>query len=225
MTAPLWYRSLSYLGDAVEITGALIGLARWKFVGRAERMIALWFSAAVLSDLLEALLKGPLQNVQPIAAGWVLASALLALEALARTQTTSARALPFRLAAAGYAVAWLVLHATIDPWLSYSAYAAPLHAVVVLAAAGLVVFRRMAIGRTDPLVDPTFVLAAGLCGYAVSDVFRVLGSYVFYQINVDYINVVLAVCTVGTILAEFFLMRVFLLPQGSTATSARRAVA
>jgi hypothetical protein len=214
MEIPPWSHAISSLMYAAEMGGFLVGVWRWRSLGRGQKVITLWFGAAIGFDLLALALAPRLLNTQPISNTLYPISVVLALEALASYQVTRVFAIRFRLVAAAYVVTWAVLHLTVERLTDYSTFAAPLSGIVVLACAALVLFQRVARGRSDVLTDPAFLIAAGLCGCAVADVFRTLVAGLLLHDHPYYALAYYSACNLILTLAELIIIRALLVPAG-----------
>ncbi len=174
LTLPAWDWLAGYGDLAVELGGLGVGIARWPRLARGQRVIATWLGASAVFDIAALIASRRWHNAQPVARLWFVTCVVLAVEALAAYQHSRQRAVVLRWLMAGYVIAWLILVATIEPIDQYSTYSAPLHALVVLGAAVMTVFRRVSLGRRDLLGDPGFLIGVGLSAYAVPEAFRTL---------------------------------------------------
>ncbi|HEY4101829.1 MAG TPA: hypothetical protein VGM20_13225 [Gemmatimonadales bacterium] len=193
--------------SAVEFIGFLIGSIRWRRLGPGQRAATLWFGAATVSDAVVLFLSYHGQNTQPSGRVWYAASVVLALEALARFQSEQRRVVAFRVASVAYVLTSIVLLVTGEPLNAMTTYAAPLHALVILIAAVVTVFRRTLLGRGDLFSDPGFLVAAGLIGYAVAAVFETLVAQLWTATLPNYVEAFFAACNILTALAEIVIIR------------------
>jgi hypothetical protein len=217
METPAWARAIEYVGFAVELAGFLLGTWRWRQLGRGQKAMTLWFGAAIALDILDVTLAPVLLTSQPLSSASNLISPVLALEGLAAFQSSAPIARRFRLVATAYALTWLILHLTVEPLADYSTYSAPLAGFVILASAAFVLFERAARGRTDALVDPAFLVAAGLCGGAVADVFRTLVAGLMVRDHPLYTLIYYSACNIIVALAELIIIRALLIqPRRAT---------
>jgi hypothetical protein len=164
----------AYGALTVELGGFGVGIARWRWLARGQRVIAAWLGAGAMFDIAAIVAARRWHNLQPVARLWFVACVVLAVEALATYQHSRQRVAVLRWVMAGYVLAWLILVATIEPINQYSTYSAPLHALVVLGAAAMTVYRRVSLGRHDLLSDPGFLIGVGLSAYAVPEAFQTL---------------------------------------------------
>jgi hypothetical protein len=105
---------------------------------------------------------------------------------------------------------------TIEPLAAISTYAEPLHALVILVAAVVTLVRRASFGRGELLLDPGFLIAAGLAGYAVAAVFETLVAQLWVRDFPQYVNAYFATCNVLTALAELVIIKALLRAPGSS---------
>jgi hypothetical protein len=163
-----------------------------------------------LSDILVIVLARRHQSTQPVTRVWYAASVVLALEALAAYQYDARRFLAFRVFAAIYVATSVILLATIEPLAAITTYAAPLHALVILAAAVVTLLRRATFGRGELVLDPGFLIAAGLIGYAVAAVFETLVAQLWVIDFPQYVKAYFAACDIVTALAELVIIMALL---------------
>ena len=207
MRLPSWDWVVAYSGSAVELSGFIIGVVRWRRIARGQQLITLWFSAAVLSDIAVIVTAQLHQSTQSIAPIWFASSVIFALGSLAVYQSGDRRAAVVRVSIGVYLAVSVILLMTIEPLGAISTYAAPLHALVILAAAVLTLLRRASLGRGELLVDPGFLIAAGLTGYAVAAVFETLVTQLWVHDFPQYVKAYYATCDVLTALSEFVIIK------------------
>lgn len=207
MTLPGWEWVAAYVGSAVEVSGFAIGAAFWRRLARGQRVITLWFAAASISDIVVIVLARRHQSTQPATRVWFAVSVILALEALAAYQRSARGVHTFRVLAGAYIVASVILLVTIEPLAAITTYAEPLHALVILATAVVTLLRRASFGRGELLLDPGFLIAAGLTGYAVTAVFETLVAQLWVHDYPQYVNAYFAACDVLIALAEVVIIK------------------
>jgi hypothetical protein len=206
MALPSWDWIAAYGGSAVELGGFAIGAALWKRLARGQRVVTLWFAAAAVSDILVIVLARRHQSTQPVTRVWFAASVILALEALAAYQHDARRVLALRILAVMYVATSVVLLVTIEPLTAITTYAAPLHALVILTAAVVTLLRRATFGRGELVLDPGFLIATGLIGYAVAAVFETLVAQLWVIDFPQYVKTYFAACDIVTALAEIVII-------------------
>lgn len=216
MTLPRWDWVVAYGGSAVELAGSAIGVVLWRRLARGQRAVALWFAAAALSDIAVIIVARGHQSTQPTARIWFAVSVILALEALAAYQRGRRRVLGLRILTCAYVAASVIMLVTIEPLAAISTYAEPLHALVILVAAVVTLVRRASFGRGELLLDPGFLIAAGLAGYAVAAVFETLVAQLWVRDFPQYVNAYFATCNVLTALAELVIIKALLRAPGSS---------
>jgi hypothetical protein len=182
----------------VEAIGFAIGLKSWRGLDRGQRLMALWLGASALTDLAAFALARSIGNTQPAARVWYALSVAFALEALARYQGSSRLATMLRVGIVGYLALWLVLLVTVEPPLNYSTYSAPVHAIVILAAAVVTLFRRVALSRGDLVEDSGFLFSVALIAYAVPSALQTLVAQLW---NSDYLSRTVAYYTAHSVVS------------------------
>lgn len=207
MTLPGWEWVAAYVGSAVEVSGFAIGAGFWRRLARGQRVITLWFAAASLSDIVVIVLARRHQSTQPATRVWFAVSVVLALEALAAYQRSARRVHALRALAGAYVVASVILLVTIEPLAVITTYAEPLHALVILATAAVTLLRRGLFGRGELLLDPGFLIAAGLTGYAIAAVFETLVAQLWVNDAPQYVKAYFAACDILTGLAEVVIIK------------------
>ena len=212
MKAPVWNRVTAYSMSAVELAGFVIGVARWRHLGRGQRLVTLWFGAATLFDILEFVASHYVHNAQVVGNFWFPVSVALALETLAAFQPDRRARKLYRGLTAAFVVTWLILLVAAGTLTGYSTYAGPSHALLILAVAAIVLLRRSALGRGDVMRDPAFLVAAGLSGYAVAIVFESLIAQLWQYDHQIYAVMYFSVAHVVTAAAECLMIRALFLP-------------
>lgn len=220
ISLPSWDWVITYASSAVELSGAAIGSIRWRRIAGGQRVITLWFAAAAIIDIAVILAARRHHSTQPLIRLWVAVSVIFALEALGTYQRGDRRVAAFRALIVAYVAAWLILLITIEPLAAFSTYSAPLHTLVILAAAVLTLRRRASFGRGELFTDPGFLIAAGLAGYAVADAFETLVAQLWVREFPQYVVAYYTMCNVLTALAEFVIIKaLFLAPSSSRRSS------
>jgi hypothetical protein len=182
-------------------------------------LITIWFVAAALGDVAVFVTAKVLHNTQPAARVWFALSVVFALEALAAFQHDNRRVVAFRVAIGVYLVAWGGLAMIVEPLTTLSTYSSPLHALVILTAAVLTLLRRASLGRGDLFMDPGFLIAAGLAGYAVASVLEALVGQLWLHDAPQYVNAYYATSNIVTALAEAVIIKALFLPPNSSRRS------
>jgi len=211
MKMPIWGRLPIWATCGVELGGFIVGASRWSRLGRGPRAITLWFGASAIVDVIDLGLSRIIRNVQPIQSALLPISMVLAVEALASYQVTRANALRFRAVGFCYLLAWAVLHLSVETFDAYSAYSTPLYSIVMLGGAGAVIVQRVLRGRGDFLVDPAFLIAAGLCGVGIATVFKTLVGALWFRDDPIALLAFYSVCNVLTVMAEVLIIRALIL--------------
>ncbi len=211
-----WSLVIEYGMSALELTGFIVGSVRWRLSRRGQRAITLWFGCAALLDAASFAAARVAHNSQTIAHVWILMAVIFALEALASYQLTRRRATLIRALMLGYAVTWVTLLLTVEPVTSYSTYLNPLHSLVILVPAIATLRQRAWFGRVDTLVDPGFLIAAGLSGYGVASSLQTLMVQLLIRDMLGYVERYYAMCNLLASLAEVILIRALFLPSADS---------
>lgn len=220
MALPSWNAVVAYGSSAVELAGAVVGLRRWRRIAGGQRAITLWFTAAAMTDVGVIIAARQHHNTQSLIRIWFALSVILALDALSRYQFDQGRVAVFRLAIGMYLAAWLVLLTTIEPLAAFASYSAPLHTVVILSAAVLTLLRRASIGRGELMMDSGFLIAAGLAGYAVADVFEMVVAPLWATDFPQGVMIYNTVSNLVTALAELVIIKALFLPPSPSRRTA-----
>jgi hypothetical protein len=201
LTLPSLELLAGYGALAAELGGVVLGAARWAQLDAGCRMIVAWLGASALADIAEFIAAPIWHNVQPVARVWYVLSVSFALLSLAAFQHVRRRATVIHGVIGVYLVAWVLLLMTVEPLKNYSAYIGPLHGLLILAAAGITLFRRVAVTRRDLLADPAFLVATALSVYAIPATFRTLIAQILVNGPVSRLINFYAICSVISLFA------------------------
>ncbi len=161
-----WQLATLVTVPTVDTLGFLVGAFVWRRV-RNQRLMVFWLGLSAITDWAFLIAARTSGNSRPVVRVWYAASVVAALAAMAAYQGSPRRAKLLWGASAAYVVLWTILLLTIEPIAEYSSYSAPIHALLILAAAVMTLFRRVAVARGDLVRDAGFLFAAGLIVYAV----------------------------------------------------------
>lgn len=163
---------VGYIATAFALIGLGVGVARWRHLDLGLKLATAYLGATALTDLVVYYVSAHSTRVQSVVRIWFLVSVLLVCATLATFQHDGRRAIWLRVAAIVYGIAWLILSFTVEAFDAYSTYAGPLSGVVILGAALMTIFRRVALARRDLAADPGFLVAVAFAAIGLPTAFQ-----------------------------------------------------
>ncbi len=163
--------SLAYGMLAAGLTGFAVSLFLRARLPRALQVLGYWFAADAAFTTASLFAAKWYRNSRVTSNCSNLVSVCLAMEALGRMQGARKSLVRFRVAAACYAVAWVVLMLTAENPTEYSKYSGPLMGCILVAAGALTIARRVSVARAELLHDPSFLVGVAFVAYEVPTAF------------------------------------------------------
>lgn len=160
---------VSWVFNAMLAATGLLGALRYRQLGPGLRWAWYWAWVGLLTKALQEMLESSV-GTHAITHFYYPVSVIFATQALATYQPYRRGADAVKLSGAGYAIAWVVLTATVEHLTSFSRWTAPLRAVLIAVIAARTIGGRLRIrfvGRLRDqgvLVSLTFVTLYGISG-------------------------------------------------------------